>query len=313
MNKEKIIIISGPTGVGKSDFAEKLAVCIDGEIVNADQGQLYEPLTIGTAKPDWKNSSLKQHLFDVVTEPHNFSNAAYQKMVQQTIDDIQARGKRAIVVGGTGFYYQMLLFEYTQASLDPRVQLGELRRASKPQDSSLGYPKTWEHLHEIDPIRAAQIHPNDQYRIERALEIFYTSGALPSQLGLVYMPYKPYHLIHVTRATDDLYARINQRTDIMMQQGWLEEVAQLSPKWKDFVRTKKIIGYDDILEYQECRITYQELIARIQQKTRNYAKRQKTYFRSLLKKIPRSEQVNVAEIDLTLSSVDLYLKQLYNL
>ncbi len=297
---KKIIIIAGPTGVGKSDFAELLAKETDGEIINADQCQLYEPLTIGTAKPDWKSKPMAHHLFDVVKEPRNYSNAEYQQAVKAQIDDTHARGKTALVVGGSGFYYQMLLFEF--------AQLPEPLAAPVSN-----YPKSYEHLQEVDPQRAALLHPHDHYRIERALDIYYQYNILPSAQQMTYKPFMPYILIHITRETQNLYERINERSHIMIKEGWLEEVAALRQEWKEFVMKKKPIGYDDILSYQEGRLSYQELIEAIQQKTRNYAKRQKTFFRSLVKKIPPSEHANIHELDLTLSTVDLYLNQLIGL
>ncbi len=232
---KKIIIIAGPTGVGKSDFAELLAEQIDGEIINADQGQLYEPLSIGTAKPDWKNKPVKHHLFDLVATPKNFSNAQYQKAVKECIADVHARGKRAIIVGGTGFYYQMLLFDFLPL---PDPTWPRLRRAG-----------AWEELNKIDPVRAAAIHKNDQYRIERALEIFYSYNVLPSSVGLQYRPSMPYLLLHINRNIEELYERINMRTGIMINDGWLSETQSLTPEWKEFLKIKKTIGYDDILEY----------------------------------------------------------------
>jgi tRNA dimethylallyltransferase len=298
---KKVIIIAGPTGVGKSDFAELLADRINGEIINADQGQLYEPLSIGTAKPDWKNKPIKHHLFDVVKDPKNYSNAEYQKAVKECIADVHARGKSAIVVGGSGFYYQMLLFDF----LDLPEKNFDIIHAN--------YPRTWQELNRIDPVRAASIHENDQYRIERALDIFYQHNVLPSTLGLVYKPSMPYFLVHINRNIEELYERINMRTELMLKGGWLEETQNLTQEWKEFVRVKKIIGYDDILDFQDDRITYETLVNSIQQKTRNYAKRQRTYFRTLLKKIPASDHRYIQEINLTLSPVDLYLNQLIKL
>ncbi len=295
---KKIIIIAGPTGVGKSDFAELLADQINGEIINADQGQLYEPLSIGTAKPDWKNKSIKHHLFDLVTTPRNYSNAEYQKAVKECIADVHARGKRAIIVGGSGFYYQMLLFDFLPLPGKPLLTTFK------------DYPRTWQELNRVDPVRAAALHPNDQYRIDRALEIYYTYNVAPSTLGLQYGPSMPYLFLHINRTIEELYERINLRTGIMLTGGWLEETQGLAPEWKDFVKIKKTIGYDDILDYQDNRIDYETLTKTIQQKTRNYAKRQRTYFKTLLKKIPACDHQYIQEINLTLSPVDLYLNQL---
>lgn len=298
---KKIIIIAGPTGVGKSDFAELLAKETDGEIINADQCQLYEPLTIGTSKPDWKRKPMAHYLFDVVKEPRNYSNAEYQLAVKAQIHDTHARGKTALIVGGSGFYYQTLLFEFAQLP-EPL--------ATSPVSN---YPRSYEHLQEVDPQRAALLHPHDRYRIERALDIYYQYNILPSAQQMTYNPFMPYILVHITRETQNLYERINERSHIMIKDGWLEEVAALPQEWKEFVMMKKPIGYDDILRYQEGRLSYQELIETIQKKTRNYAKRQKTFFRSLAKKIPLPEHAHIHELDLTLSTVDLYLNQLIGL
>lgn len=254
-------------------------------------------MTIGTAKPAWRTSDLQQHLFDVVDTPGHFSNAAYQKRVRAQIDDCRSRGKRIVIVGGSGFYYQTLLFDY--------VPLQGTQR-----ETCQAYPRTWEHLQTIDPVRAQAINPNDQYRIDRALAVYYEHGILPSNAGMYYKPYTDYTLVHVTRDTQDLYARINARTQVMLEDGWLEESVSLAPEWKAFVRSKKIIGYDDILDYHEGAIAQPEMVERIQQKTRNYAKRQRTFFRSLLKKIPAVDHGRIHEFNLTLSPVDLYLNQL---
>ncbi len=296
---KKIIIIAGPTGVGKSDFAELLAEKIDGEIINADQGQIYEPLSIGTAKPDWKNKPIRHHLFDIIKEPRNYSNAEYQIAAQAAIADIHGRGKHALIVGGSGFYYQMLLFNFLPL---PDPTSPRLRRTGG-----------WEELNKIDPVRAAAIHKNDQYRIDRALEIFYSYNVLPSSVGLQYRPSMPYLLLHIQRNIEDLYARINMRTELMLDNGWLEETERLPAAWKEFVTVKKTIGYDDILAYQNNQIDYETLVKTIQQKTRNYAKRQRTYFKTLLKKIPAGDHRYIQEINLTLSAVDLYLNQLITL
>lgn len=298
---EKIFIIAGPTGVGKSDFAELLAERIDGEIINADQGQLYAPLSIGTAKPAWQSKPSKHHLFDIIQEPRHYSNAAYQRAVKECVAYVHARGKRAIVVGGSAFYYQMLLFDFLPLpALD--CQPGEHKKGG-----------SWQELHSIDPERAAAIHPNDQYRIERALEIFYTHKVLPSSVGLIYRPSFSYQLVHINRSVEDLHERINKRTHEMLSAGWLQEVERLTPAWQEFVQLKKIIGYDDIVAFQKGCGDYVALVASIQKKTRAYAKRQKTFFRSLVKKIPHYDQHRIYDINLTLSSGDLYLNQLVEL
>ncbi len=298
---EKILIIAGPTGVGKSDFAELLAEKIDGVIINADQAQLYTHISIGTAKPDWERKPMEHYLFDHINEPKAFSNHAYQKTVREIIQAVQKKGKKAIIVGGSGFYYQSLLFEFGDLTIAPPL----IPAAIEP-----GYPENWEHLKEIDPERAAALHRHDHYRIKRALSIFYTYGILPSKVGMIYKPWAPYTLVHINREKTDLYERINKRTEIMLKQGWINETAELPEPWKDFVCRKKIIGYEDILKYVRGTMDYDLMVKMIQKKTRNYAKKQQTFFKSLTKKIPVTEHIHVTQVNLTLSSVDLYLNHL---
>ena len=287
-------IIAGPTGVGKTDFAEQLARAVNGEIINADLGQFYAPLSIGTAKPDWKSSDIPQHLFDVVTEPSLFNSAAFAQQARAKIADITARGKVPLVVGGSGFYYQSLLWPQ-----------GDAPTAELPGE----YEATWEKLNEIDPQRASAIHKNDAYRITRALALWHAQGKLPSSLLPTYAPAGRFIVIHVTRDRENLYARINERVLSMLSGGWIEETRELSDEWKAFLR-KKIIGYDTVLDYLDGAVSHNTLVEKIQKTTRNYAKRQVTFFSSVKRRLQAVNAGDAAyEIDLTLSSVDLYLKR----
>jgi tRNA dimethylallyltransferase len=305
--KPSLLIITGPTAVGKTDIVLRLAQTIPSEIINADSGQMYTPLSIGTAKPDWRNEPVPHHLFDLSNEPANFSVTDFRERVVGLITKIHDRGRLPILVGGSAFYIQSLFFPPSKNVATPiSVEKGDF---------------SWERLNEIDPERAKKIHKNDHYRIERALTLWEETGTLPSELVPVYKPLVPFHCLFLTRERDDLYQRIDQRVFQMIEEGWIEEVASLrSTSWESFLKKKKIIGYDIILEYLNKGIAESkkdELIEKIQKKTRNYAKRQMIFFKMLAKKFEEvsSQKVDLNEakvdwVNLTLAPVDLYIKQL---
>lgn len=272
----KVLIITGPTGVGKTDLSIDMAQKLSGEIINIDSGQFYEPLSIGTAKPDWKNQPIEHHLFDIITNPVDFTVHEYRDIVIKKIKEIQAKGKLPILVGGSGFYIQSLFFPPQAVTINkPRAQQ-ELN--------------SWQKLYEIDPVRANAIQKNDTYRIDRALDIWRTTGQKPSEYIPEYSPEFDFEIVIVTRDRERLYQRINDRVEQMFAQGWFNEVSSLNSNWKQFLKAKKLIGYDDILRYSESESSdYDALVETIKQKSRNYAKRQLTFFRMLTKKIIKSE------------------------
>ncbi len=309
----QLLIIFGPTGVGKTDFALKVADSVPSEIVNMDMGQLYTPLSIGTAKPDWRNQKVPHHLFDCVDEPRNFSVTEYRARVLPLLDEIWQRGNLPILVGGSGFYLKSLFFPLQAESAD--------------EHESFSHKTTfelWEDLYTVDPDRAQKIHKNDAYRIKRALMIWYATGKKPSQHVTTYEPLSDnFQLLFLTRNRTELYERIDERVKQMMQQGWLQEVQALAhTDWEIFLRTKKLIGYNELLDYcahgDNSASRLDEVVTDIQQRTRHYAKRQGTFWRMLEKELKHAVeaanqhngQVIIEQINLTLLDVDLYLKQL---
>lgn len=303
----KPLVLLGPTGVGKSDVALELAEKLDGQIINADSAQMYTPLTIGTAKPDYKKSKIGHHCYDILNEPVHYNVMQYRQKLIETVQEIQARKKVPIIVGGSGFYIKSLL--YPPAPAD---------NAKVSVESS---KMTWDNLNAIDPVRAAQIHPHDTYRIKRALEIWYHQGIKPSQLKPVFAPWDDMTIVWLDRDRNQLYERINQRVLSMIDAGWIEEVQALrGTAWETFLRGKKIIGYDSILAYLDMPETMRDknrLIEQIQRKTRNYAKAQKIFWGSLKAQIESSlenyqgpHRIIIMEINLTLTTHDLYINQL---
>lgn len=303
-----MIIIYGPTGCGKTDFSLALAEKMRGEIINMDSGSFYTPLTIGTAKPDWKKHPVPHHLFDTINQPVNFTVAQYRAQVQILIGQIYDRGNIPILVGGSGFYLKSLFFPPQASPADD---------AHFHDDGSQSTEVLWHQLAAIDAVRAAQIDQHDRYRIVRALDIWHATGMLPSSFKPLYQPVAPATIFHLTRDRTQLYERINERVLNMMDQGWIDEVRALeNTPWHAFLKEKKIIGYDDILNYlggQQDEKAYRQLIATIATKCRHYAKRQETFWRMLEKEFAQIEEPRrplIRTINLTLIDLELYIKQL---
>lgn len=287
------IIISGPTASGKTSFSIKLAEQLlkttgrKSHIVNADIGQFYTPLSIGTAKPDWKNEPIPHHLFDVIDTPTDLNVVTYRNMVIEKINEIWNAGDLPIIVGGSLFYIRSLFF--------PPRDLGDDRRVEELINARDAYyegetQELWNLLQQIDPERAKAIHPNDRYRIERALAIWGKTGRKPSSLEPIFEP--PFHsrIIFIDRPREVLFERINTRTrEMILDEGWSDEAKALrGSAWETFLKQKKLIGYPEIFEWLgEGRRPHQgrrphevePLIKIIQQKTRQYAKRQITFWK----------------------------------
>ncbi len=273
-SEKKAFIITGPTGVGKSDLALRIAEEVRGEIINADIGQFYTPLTIGTAKPAWQSSTISHHLFDLINDPVNFTVIEFRVQMERLIDGIYQLGKIPIVVGGSSFYLNALFFP-------PQDDFNVSTRQYVEGTEDL-----WLRLYAVDSKRAEEIDKHDRYRIERALSIWDETGRRPSLLKPLFDPlFNHVHFMIVNRDKEDLYKRINERVIQMLNNGWAKEVESLPSEWIDFLLKKKFIGYDDIIRYLHGEIASSDaLIEIIQQKTRRYAKRQLTFNRMLTKK-----------------------------
>lgn len=303
------LVICGPTGSGKTDLSYALARRFPVEIINCDVGQFYVPLSIGTAKPPWRESAIPHHLFDCIEAPQDFTVIKYRQMVQEKMVEIWSRNAIPVVVGGSLFYLRALFFppEEKQACT-------AMAARSAPATSPKQTEELWSELFAIDPTRAAMLGKNDRYRIQRALDIWRSTGELPSEKRPVFAPFAQFHVTCVVRDRAELYHRIDERVLTMLKEGWVEEVNQLSEEWKSYLMHKKILGYPEIMmrldddSLHVC-ASDRELIAVLQQKTRNYAKRQMTFWRALKRDLEREAGATaVGEIDLTLSSVDLYLE-----
>jgi len=318
LKQKYIILIFGPTGVGKSGFAERLAEHVPSQLVNCDIGQFYTPFSIGTAKPDWKASIVTQHLFDVIDEPRHFDVCQYRKLLLETVEKIWEQHQLPILVGGSGFYLKSLFF--------PPVSHDTIKKMRTEQPDTTC--SLWEKLYQIDPQRALEVDKHDLYRIKRALDIWEKTGKKPSECLPVYDFPTNFLFLFLTRERKELYKRINERVFQMLHEGWIEEVeALMGTRWQDFLEQKKLIGYDIIIDYikrGKKESEQEEMIKTIQKKTRNYAKRQITFFKSFKKQLEEAISSQepqapgailpskIESINLTLLDCDLYIKKLLN-
>lgn len=278
MNATKVLVLVGPTAVGKTATSIRLAKELNGEIINGDALQVYRELTIGTAKiSEQEMEGVPHHLLSIKDPGESFSVAEYQKLVREKIEDITARGKVPIVVGGTGLYIQAILYDYRFEEAAPS---DELRMQLEAREEGT----LWEELHLLDPEAANAIHPNNKQRVIRALERVLQTGKkqqeIEQQAGRLAV--YDFHLIGLNRDRAELYRRINERVDLMMEQGLLEEVKSILSHTSKEAQSLKAIGYKEVVEGLEFDWPRQQLIETIQQNTRRYAKRQLTYFRNKL-------------------------------
>ena len=281
MNKKyDVVAIIGPTAVGKTALSIKLAKLLDGEIINGDSMQVYKGLDIGTAKISKDEmEGIPHHLLDIKEPTESFSVAEYQKLVREKIDEIRARGKMPIIIGGTGLYVQSVLydFQFTENEVDEQK-----RAAYYAELEKIGTEKMHERLQRIDPKAAADIHPNNTRRVIRALEMAELAGTSRAneehQRGEV--PMYHHFIIGIDMDRQKLYDRINLRVDMMMKQGLLDEARALFDAGIRDTQAVKAIGYKELFAYFEGRVTLDEAVEQIKQNSRRYAKRQLTYFRN---------------------------------
>ena len=274
--RPKVVCILGPTCTGKSDLALWLASKIGGEVVNADSMQVYAHFDIGAAKPDaTARTQTRHHLIDVAEPNEAFHAARFQKMADEAIRDIEARGNVPLVVGGTGLYLRVLFHGIFEAPSD--ASLRDRLRTRCREDPASAYRE----LERLDPVYACSISPNDQVRVVRALEIYYLSGVSMSEHrsahGFRDERYDPCK-IGLYRERGDLYERIERRVDLMLSRGWVEEVRALLQGWPVRAKPFQGIGYREIVLCLTGHIGHEEMVRRIKASTRRYAKRQFTWF-----------------------------------
>jgi len=286
--KTTIIVMQGQTGVGKTGAALELAGLLPVEIINADSMQVYRGMDIGTSKPDAAQQALvPHHLFSVADPAEGFSAADYLRRGRDAIEDIAARGRIPLVVGGTGLYVRALLHGLSSApGGDPRSRL--LLRRQDPEE-------LYARLRAVDPQSAARIHPRDTLRIVRALEVFMSTGTpLSAHHDAHRFRPEPYNAVRLClgRARPELYRRINARVEQMFAEGIVEEVRSLLGRGvPETARPMQAIGYRHVVKYLRAECGLDETVRCMQKDTRRLAKRQLTW----LKRIEQAHWINLPQ------------------
>ncbi len=290
-----LIIIAGPTAVGKSDVAAELAKRINGEIISADSMQIYKLMDIGTNKPPKDMmAAVKHHFIDIKYPDEEYSVALYRQDAAKVIGEVYNKSKLPIMVGGTGLYINSVI-NNLDFSAGPDYKFRKhLDEIVDKKDLTFLYNA----LLNIDPITADKIDKNDKKRIVRALEVYHTTGhpisVYKEKSGNV--PNDKYNLFYfvLNMSRDKLYKRIEKRVDVMIQNGLIKEVKMLlSLGYDEHLNSMQAIGYKEIISYLKGRTSLEESILSIKKNTRHYAKRQLTWF----KKDKRIEWINIDNFD----------------
>lgn len=277
----RIVILLGPTGVGKSKLAIQFAEEFGGEIVNADSMQVYRYMDIGTAKPSKEDQKrVKHHLIDLVNPDQTFNANLYRIYGRKVIDQLHLERKPIWVVGGTGLYIKALiqgLFSCPQ--IDPAV-----RKRLRQEAEEKGKESLYQRLKKVDPQTASTLHPNDLFRIIRALEVYDSTG-IPISFFREQHRFgdRPYRTLKIglELERDCLYERINQRVDRMVEQGFLEEVeVLLRMGYGPELKSMQSLGYKQMVQFLLKKMEWDETLRQIKRDTRHYSKRQWTWFKS---------------------------------
>lgn len=273
---ENLLIITGPTGIGKTEISLKLANKYKGEIISSDSMQIYKKLDIGTAKVDLDKTDIPHHMVDILEAHENFSVADFKFKAKEIISDINRRGGLPIIVGGTGLYINSIVYnlDFTETKADYEYR-DELRKILDEKGSEFLYNK----LFNLNKDMAAKIHPNNGQRIIRALEILKSGNEKKNNFR---QENEDYNLIFIGLNMDreKLYDRINKRVDKMIDLGLVDEVRSLLDEGLDKnSQSLKAIGYKEVISYLDGEIEYSEMVDLIKKNSRHYAKRQLTWFR----------------------------------
>lgn len=279
--KPRLIVLLGPTGAGKSELAIELAEAFGGEILNADSMQVYRHMDIGTAKPTpEERRRIKHHLIDLVNPDEHFHAELYRTLGRKTIDSLSRKGIPIFVVGGTGLYIKSLTQGlFVSPKIDPLI-----RARLKQEAEEKGGEGLYQRLKEVDPQSAFQIHSHDLFRTIRALEFFESTG-IPISLfrdqhrfgDRPYLTFK----IGLEMNRDELYRRIDQRVDRMIEMGFLQEVERLLELgYGPELKPMQSLGYKQMVKFLSKDLQWDEAVRQMKRDTRHYAKRQWTWFKA---------------------------------
>ena len=285
---KNIIVITGPTGVGKTKMSIELAKRIDAEIINADSMQVYKDLNIGTAKiTEKEKEGIPHHLFDIVEPTNMYTVYDYQKNARDIINDVLSRGKKVIIVGGTGLYIKALLYDYKFIKEDKTYDFSKMSNE--------------EILDKINSYNLdINLHINNRKRLERVLTKLYNNNMQTEKTDTVLYDFVA---IGLTTTRDNLYKIIDNRVDKMIEDGLIDEVEEL---YKKNIHSKAIntgIGYKELYKYFDKEISLDEAISLIKKNSRHYAKRQYTFF---------NNQMNIKWFNTNYEDFSLTVEEVYN-
>lgn len=270
----KGIVLAGPTGVGKTDLSLKLAKILDADIISCDSAQVYKEMNIGTAKiKESEMNGIKHYMLDVLEPIEKYSVGEYQRAVDKILAQKEKEGRAVILTGGTGLYINSVVNGLSSLPKSEPKLRDELM--------ALSADELYEKLLELDPEAAEKIHKNNKKRVERAVEVCIITGKKFSVLSKENVKNNNYDFLKVclTRDREILYKRIDKRVDVMMNEGLLDEVTALYKKYGgEILRKINIIGYTQLIDYLEGKISLETAVEFIKRDSRHYAKRQMTWF-----------------------------------
>ena len=280
--KPKVIVICGPTASGKTSLSVELAKKCNGEIISADSMQIYKDMNIGTAKVTQEEmQGIKHYMIDIVSPTERYSVAEFKVQAEKAIEEILKNGKTPIIAGGTGLYVNSLIYniQYNDIKIDE-----EYRKYLEERVEKEGLQSLYEEAKKIDSEAMKSISQNDKKRILRVLEMYNQTGKTKTELEKesrkeeVKYDYKVYA---INWEREELYKRINKRVDIMIKQGLIKEVEKILKKYDKFPTAMQGLGYKEVVEYLDKKITKEEMIEKIKMESRRYAKRQITWFKKI--------------------------------
>ena len=277
--KPKVVVIVGPTASGKTTVSIELAKKINGEIISADSMQIYKYMDIGTAKPTLDEmQGIKHYMLDVVMPDETFNVAKYKSMAESAIEEILKKGKVPIIVGGTVLYVNTLVdgIEFADVPGDEEYRNELIEKGYREGAMSI-----YKELEKVDSESAKKIDPNNIRRVARALEIYKVTGKTKTQLDIESRKEVKYdyRLFGMEWDRETLYNRIDLRVDKMIEAGLIDEVRNVTEKFKISNTAVQGLGYKEVIEFLNGNISYEEMIEKLKLETRHYAKRQLTWFR----------------------------------
>lgn len=292
---KKVIVITGPTAVGKTKLSIEIAKRLQTDIINGDAYQIYQKMNIGTAKPtDDEKQGVIHHYMDFLDSSKTYSIAEFQKGVRECIDDLTSKNKVPLIVGGSGLYIDSVIKNYQF--------LEEKRSNEQSKYDSLTNEELHQVLANLDPDKASEIHPNNRKRVLRAIELISSNVDNTSRSKKNELVYDAL-IIFLNDNRESLYGRINKRVDKMLADGLIEEVKNIGIN--NYSMTSKVaIGYKEVIQYLNNEIDYNEMVELIKKNSRHYAKRQFTWFKN---------QDNCQVVNINLEDFNKTIDEVYNL